>query len=687
MSFAAERAIAAEYRGLLTAEQVQELLLRLESSLGRRPNQVLGPTFRVRWMEWIDRLRDEGHILQVALPHRLESGELRFEAHATVEDLSSTLGDEHRGLTAGDDWDLPPFPYLWNLRTSERSFPEWYSDVQTRIPDWDAYSRHVATTMSVMPAQLTALPPSWYDGTFTMRDQLHGFCWMQASRDGLAMRQSRSVPSGDAYESEDCWYLFTPEDALSLQPILGHSLMSQLAPDFTVGALDLLGGSPDEPFLGFASHPREAGQPGPILGQRIPDPHETLVERALWSGVEIPWVEASESKTLERALAHGSPKARVSGATPGARPTQRRPWLIPTIVTGLVAALVAAAVLMYVVFLAPKPVPDALKTTLDNYTSAIAAGDFEKASSIGTFPNDQIHHEFLTNAVVSGRSAAPSNFHYEFVTDDPRVDTPPRENEQVVRVQYELDGQPGSHDIRVRDNGGSWDILDPLVTTVGIQPTAFAPVTVGGVRLELPADHGVQASGMFGSGERSIVPIHAYLFPGTYSLDVDYGEYYTGDNVTLRAVPQTGPRTSYPAGNYTDGALPPTPGRYTDAAPVTLAATATDKLTEAVTKKVTDGINACFGANNTFSGDCVSLTTNAMSFMTCAPSPTGWAIKEPSVTVDGPFLEVSGGSASGDCVSGLSSPTPTSVDIEFDGAIVREHHGLEVYPLSDSIFG
>ena len=206
---------------------IHDLLLQVESQLGRHPNQILGPHLRVRWHLGTSELLELG-----ITPLLKDDGGPWWRVEVMVHDRNKLLGEEHLALKHASDLDMTSYgdmansdpPYLWNMRVCEHR--QWDQDFLTPVLSWAELCRHVSDMVGNLPLELAALPTEWCDHEIVVADPYYYFQAV-ASRDGLQVKLTRMSPEGG-----DMHALMIPA---TVAPEAGPLLLTSYAANFGQG--------------------------------------------------------------------------------------------------------------------------------------------------------------------------------------------------------------------------------------------------------------------------------------------------------------------------------------------------------------------------------------------------------------------------------------------------------------------
>ena len=201
--------------------------------------------------------------------------------------------------------------------------------------------------------------------------------------------------------------------------------------------------------------------------------------------------------------------------------SQKRIAIIITVIVGIAAALgIAYAVLNATVFS-----PNAVAKS---YISAIADGDYDKASSIANPQVDQTHGVLLTNAAAKGENATIMNQRITNTTKN-------GDGSQVISFSYTLNGQEQSDAVVVAPSGSkflifkNWAITTPLVRQISVNvPTSVSEVTVNGVL--------VSSKNSVSGSDTSFT---FQVYPGSYTIETPKSKYISSQAVRVNTTDST----------------------------------------------------------------------------------------------------------------------------------------------------
>lgn len=161
------------------------------------------------------------------------------------------------------------------------------------------------------------------------------------------------------------------------------------------------------------------------------------------------------------------------------------------------------------------------KSVAESYVSALAGGDYDKASSIADPQIGKDQRKLLSNSVAKVDSATISNPHVDSVKTSNGTTT--------VAVSYTLDGTTINETLSLNKSGTrflifpNWQITTPLVKSVNVTvPDCAEALTVNKVAVTAK------------NAEKNGNVWRLRLYPGMYSIAAKSTDYISGESTTFR---------------------------------------------------------------------------------------------------------------------------------------------------------
>ena len=368
--------------------------------------------------------------------------------------------------------------------------------------------------------------------------------------------------------------------------------------------------------------------------------------------------------------------ASAPAPAPAPAPARRSPWRWLVAGVGIAVGLVLVA--GAIVFVAtPRGVSDGARAAVETYLDHIAAGRGDEAAALVPITSS-VDTTFASTAGLTGRTSGFDDVSLAPLGpfDRPATARPVQRGDEVVRVTATVDGTAFTQDLRVAPGGtpeSPWQVKDPFVVTVSLQPTALGDIAIGDAVWfadtgDLTAAAPAHAS-LSPPAAPSLAATEFAVYPGVYSLEGRYGEYFDSAPQVVRAVPTAGSDASDP--------VPLT---------VLVPAKPTAALQPAAQAWLAAAVESCFGARTPSEVSFTPLPQDACDVVTANASDGlvleagNWTVTPPLVELTSPIaFRAYNGNASGtltNVVTGAAKPVNAAV--HFDGYL-GVHEGELVF--------
>lgn len=192
------------------------------------------------------------------------------------------------------------------------------------------------------------------------------------------------------------------------------------------------------------------------------------------------------------------------------------------------AAIVGACVLLGIAYSVLSSTIFSPKTVVNQYTSAIAAGDFDRANTIADPQTNGAKAKLLTNKAAKHGSTI----------SNARVTSTKRNSDgsTSVGIAYTLSGKTHNETLTVVSKSrkmlifDNWAITTPLVTNLRIA----APDAVGSLNINGISVSGENSSGNGGASKNSGKTYDFKAYPGIYTVKAAASDYMTSNTLTLQ---------------------------------------------------------------------------------------------------------------------------------------------------------
>lgn len=296
MSFAEGRAYVATMTGRpLSTAATTRVIEEVTQRMGRRPDQVVGPGIRLRWVN------DEGVFAFKPKAYVDEAGNLTWRVGYSfhLDDTLNLIEDAAFTEDVFDDEKRSNIPYLWNLRVCEPH--AWVAPRVPTNPSWHKFVINLGRTLGELPSILAVLPDGWAPKSITISNPSQKVFSATATRDGLVM--STKVPAGapEAHGATSMMFAFDTARAVEVGPLLASTVTSNFTHGFGLENVVLSTDWGRENFI--------FGNEQPVFGpERLDtdiDPHEKpaipeLREIATWvgenAGAHLPHFDAGSAE-------------------------------------------------------------------------------------------------------------------------------------------------------------------------------------------------------------------------------------------------------------------------------------------------------------------------------------------------------------------------------------------------------
>lgn len=289
---------------------------------------------------------------------------------------------------------------------------------------------------------------------------------------------------------------------------------------------------------------------------------------------------ASPAETYMSTFADDSPQENLvppalSGAASTAKPINAKQKRIIIICS----AVVGACVLLGIVYGVLNATVFSAKTVVNQYTDAIASGDFDHANAIADPQVSGKKAALLTNKAAKQGSTI-SNARATSTTRNADGST-------SVSLTYTLSGKTHNETLNLASKGrqllifNKWVITTPLVSNLHVSgPNAVKELNINGISI---TDENSSDTGSSGSRSNKAYSFKAY--PGTYTVKAAASDYMTCNTLSLEPVSPNG-GSSAPSDDNT------------------LTAKPTDKLKDALNEEVKKKIDECASSTDAEPDGC-----------------------------------------------------------------------------------
>lgn len=206
-----------------------------------------------------------------------------------------------------------------------------------------------------------------------------------------------------------------------------------------------------------------------------------------------------------------------------AAPAPRKPMTakqkMALVIVGVVAAVAIALGIAYAVLNATLFSPSHVA---DEYLSAIAGGEYDRANGIADPQIDQDQRALLTDAAAQAENATISNARVVSVTDA-------ADGSKTVAVTYTIGGNTVNDSFTMASTGSrflvfpDWTVTTPMLKQIDVTvSSAVTELEINGVAVN--ADNAASADGYSMSFR---------VYPGTYRIAAAESDYFTSDTLTL----------------------------------------------------------------------------------------------------------------------------------------------------------
>lgn len=270
-----------------------------------------------------------------------------------------------------------------------------------------------------------------------------------------------------------------------------------------------------------------------------------------------------------------SPVAPVSGAA--AKPMDPKQKRI--IIIG--SAIVGACVLLGIIYSVLNATVFSPKTVVDQYTAAIAAGDFDHANAIADPQVSGKKAALLTNKAAKQGSTI----------SNARVTSTARNSDgsTSVAITYTLSGKTHNETLNLAAKNrellvfNKWTITTPLVANLRVSgPSAVKELNINGIGISAENS---SDTGSSSSDSQSIKAYNFKAYPGTYTVKAAANEYMTGNTLTLEPISSNDMSS---VSSYEN----------------TITVKATDKLKNALNEEVKKKVDDCSSSTDADPADC-----------------------------------------------------------------------------------